>query len=402
MRFALTITNILLIYVPAFFFPGETATDPLSVSFSEKPEYAVLFVIDGLSHKIWDKMELPVLDNLVKNGTLVERNYLPPAAHPHTGVYAELHTCSIPNPIMMAGTVFINRDTVYLSQCFYPGKTTAFVVNSLSYRSISRFYNYSYQKNGSDAESVKWALEFMKEGSPAFMRVHLQNPGGAGSRSMRAPDDTDWQYNIWAENSPYRDAITRADSLLGEFIKSLDKLGVLDKTVIIVLGDHGQNDSGWHPLEFVDSSITTTVLWGAGIKKGVVIPYAELIDVVPTVCELMEVELPKTSRGRTIVEALSGYGGDIPPRNMFIKEMLDQFVSYRKKMAEARYAVEKITSGKQGFLFTQLNRQISRNFYDINRFTEWPQFDSIEELLENNRETMKKLETLLLEIKNTN
>ncbi len=144
------------------------------------------------------------------------------------------------------------------------------------------------------------------------------------------------------------------------------------------------------------------VLWGAGIKKGMVIPYAELIDVVPTVCELMEVEYPKTCRGRTIVEALSGYGGDIPPRNMFIKEMLDQFVSYRKKMAEARYVVEKITSGKQGFLFTQLNRQISRNFYDINRFTEWPRFNSIEELLENNRETMKKLETLLLEIKNTN
>ena len=86
MRFTITFTKILIIYVLTFFFPGEAATDPFSVSFSEKPEHAVLFVIDGLSYKIREKMELPVLNNMVKNGALVEKNYLPPAAHPHTGV----------------------------------------------------------------------------------------------------------------------------------------------------------------------------------------------------------------------------------------------------------------------------------------------------------------------------
>jgi hypothetical protein len=381
--------------------PGVVHADPFAISFAEKPEHAIIFVIDGLSYKVWDRIELPTLKKMAEIGALVEKNYLPPAAHPHTGVYATLHTCSIPNPIMMAGTVFIDEETEYLSQSFFPRKTTAFVANTISYVSLSHYYHYSYQRGGDDAESVKWALTFMEAGHPAFMRIHLQDSGGAGSRSTYTREDVDWKYNIWGDNSPYRRTIASADSLLGEFLIGLEKLDVLDKTVILVLGDHGQNDSGWHPLEFIDSSITSIVLWGAGIKIGVRIPYAEMIDVVPTVCALMEIEPPETCQGRTIVEALSGYPGEVPPREMLIKEMLEQFVTYRKKMAEASYLVEKISSGKQSLLLTRLGRQIRANFYDIHRFTEWSRFNTIEELLEHNRKVMKNLDAIFEEIKMT-
>ena len=235
-----TIAIALLLFLAAGFSSSSLSADPFSVHFAGKPEYAVLFVIDGLSYKVWDRMELSTLTKMAESGTLVERNYLPPAAHPHTGVYATIHTCSIPNPIMMSGTVFIDENTEYLPQSFFPRKTAAFSVNSLSYQSINKNYHFSYQKNGDDSEAVEWALKFIGEGRPTFTRIHLQDTGGAGSQSLRAPDDAPWQYNIWADGSPYRDVVTRADSLLGEFLYGLEKLGILDKTAVIVLGDHGQ------------------------------------------------------------------------------------------------------------------------------------------------------------------
>ena len=375
------------------------ASDTVTKVFATKPDYSVLFVIDGLSYKVWENMDLPNLDRIASDGAKVEKMYLPPAAHPHTGVYARLHTCSIPNPIMMSGTVFINEHTGYLAESFFPARTTAFSVNSLSYQSINRYYHYSYQKDGPDSDAVEWALRFMEEGQPVFSRIHLQQSGGAGSRSLWTNDDVSWRHDIWDADSPYRDAVTRADSLVGVFIDGLGRLGMLEKTAIIVLGDHGQNDSGWHPLEFVDSSITTAVIYGAGVKKGAVIPYAEMIDVVPTICALMDADPPETSQGRVIVEALGGFAGNILPRKMLIKDLLEQFAEYRGKIAEARYLLESIHTGEESALYTRLNNSVDLNFYDIHTFTEWSRFSTLDDLLDNNRKVMKTLDTLLIDIR---
>jgi hypothetical protein len=375
------------------------AGDPFNVKFAQKPEHAVLFIIDGLSYKVWDKLELPILTKMIAGGALVEKNYLPPAAHPHTGKYAELHTCSIPNPILMAGTVFITKETEYLPQCFFPDNTTAFVANTLAYRSLNRYYHYSYQKSGPDSESVNMALKFMEMGHPAFMRVHLQNPGNAGYECMITKKDVPWRSNIWAKDSPYCLKISEADSLLGIFIAGLKNLGVLDKTVILVMGDHGQADTGWHPLEIINSSMTTIVLWGAGIKKGVRIPYSEQIDIVPTISALMGVEPRKTSQGRIIAEAFSHYKEELPPGKMLFKKMLEQFEEYRKKMAQAMSALEASSSSQFGRLYTEINK-IDQNFYDIHRFLEWQQFKTLEEMLDHNDTVMNQLDSLLSEIHN--
>ena len=369
---------------------------PFETRFAEKPGHAVLVVVDGLSYKVWEKMDLPVMKRMIAGGALVEKNYLPPAAHPHTGAYAEIHSCSIPNPIMMAGTVFITRATRYLQESF-SGKPTAFVANTTSYITLNAGYTYAYQKGGSDDDSIRMALQFMGEGKPAFMRVHLQDTGGAGGQSMFQGAQADWRWNIWVPDSPYRKAVLHADSLLGVFVEGLERQGVLDRTVIIVMGDHGQSDGGWHPLELIDPSITSIVLWGAGVKKSIRIPYSEQIDVVPTVCALMGVAPPKTCQGRVIAEALSGYREEAPPRKTLIKDMIEQFEQYRKKSVEAASMIERMNSPRRGELFSGLNG-IRQSFYDIHRFVEWPRFETVDELLENNRNTMKQLDDLLAEI----
>jgi len=373
--------------------------DTLDTVFADTPEHVVLLVVDGLSYKVWDRMELPTLRRMIAAGTLVEKAYLPPAAHPHRGEYAEIHTCSIPNPIMMSGTVFIDRSTAYLQESFFPDRTTAFVANTLSYQSLNTSYHYASQKNGSDADAIDRAVLFMETDPPAFMRVHLQRSGGAGSQSLWTDDDVGWRFDIWAAGSPYRGSITAVDSLIGVFSGELDRMGLLEKTALVILGDHGQNDSGWHPPQFTDSSITTVVLWGAGIESGVRVPYAELIDIVPTICMLMDVEVPETCIGRPIVEAVAGHEGPLPPRQYHIRTMLDQFAEYRTKLTGAKSLVESVDSGIRARYFTLLDRRIEQDFFDITKFTEWTRFRSLEELLDHNGEVLNRLDGLLAELR---
>lgn len=390
--------SIFLICVLVAGMAGLAEADIFEMKFAEKPKHAVLYIIDGLSYKTWDRVSLPVLSKMIKNGTLVEKNYLPTSAHPTEGAYAELHTCSIPNPVMMAGTVFITKKTIYLPQMFFPQEVTAFVANTEIYSSLNRFYHYSYQKLGPDEEGVAKALEFMKMARPVFMRVHLQEVGEESFQIMSITDEVPWRGNIWAQGSPYIKRLKQADKLLGDFLRGLEDMGLLKETAILVMGDHGEADSGYHPPQIIDASITSILLWGAGIKKGVRIPYSEHIDVVPTICELMGKEPPETCQGRIIAEAIAGYKGEIPPRKKRIEVMLEQFLDYRKKTAEACHILENTAASPPSRFFRDLNH-IRQDFYDIHRFAEWPRFRTLDKLLAHNRDVLSHLDVLLDELR---
>lgn len=392
--------SIFFVFILGFIFINSTrisVADPFKVKFSEKPDHVILYIIDGLSYKAWNRIKLPVLMKMIENGALVERNYLPPSAHPTQGAYADLHTCSIPNPVLMAGTLFITKETQYLPQCFFPQKTTAFVANTEIYSSLNKFYHYSYQKLGPDPEGVEKALAFMRMGKPVFMRVHLQEVGEASFQIMKIKEDVPWRGNIWAKGSPYVEMLKKADALLKNFLDGLEMLSVLSKTAILVIGDHGEADSGSHPPQITDASITSIILWGAGIKKGEKIPYSEHIDVAPTICSLLQTEPPETCQGRVIAEALSGFKGMTPPRKQNLKELIEQSEEYLKSEAEASLALGSSAISERARLYRDLNR-IKQDFYDIHKFSEWPRFKTIENLLDNNNRVLDRLQILLDEI----
>jgi len=367
--------------------------------FAQSPDHVVLVILDGVSYKVWNKARLPNLEGLAAGGALVREVHLPPPAHPRSGPYAKLHTCSIPNPIMMSGTVFIDGETKYLSQQFFPEKRTAFSANTISYTTLNIGYHYSYQKEGDDRDAIEMAAAFMKMGRPAFMRVHLQDLGSAGSGVMRNEKEP-WKNDIWHPDSPYRSKLNDADRLIGDFISRLRETEVLEKTALIIVGDHGQADSGWHPLEIADSAVTTMVLWGAGIKPGAVLEYAELIDVAPTVCALMGVAPPSTAIGRVLGEVfLSPRAGQAGQPSLFIKELNEQFRAFRVMDREAAWLMEKAPEFDRGKLFSRLNA-IRQGFYDIHRFSEWPRFRTIEELMRQNTAALERMTDLLKKVKN--
>lgn len=378
--------------------PVRAASDIFNIPFAAKPDHVILYIIDGLSYKTWARTDLPNLKKLIENGALVEKSYLPPSEHPVQGPYAEIHSCSIPNPVMMAGTLFLTKETEYFPQGIFPKRTTAFVANTENYSSLNRFYHYSYQKLGSDPEGIDMALTFMKLGRPAFMRLHLQEVGEASYQILFVRDNVPWRRDIWAKGSPYLAMLKQADDLLGRFLRGLEEQGILAKTTLLIMGDHGEADTGYHPPESRDAAVTSIVLWGAGIKKAVKIPYAEHIDVVPTICALLGTEPPKTSQGRVIGEALSYFSGKIPPRKMLFKSMLDQFEQYRTKEAEASFRLSQYAGPEISRLYRDFGN-IKMNFYGIEKFIEWPKLKRLEDLLENNAKTLDQMTRFLEEIR---
>ncbi|HCA80015.1 MAG TPA: hypothetical protein DEP53_09810, partial [Bacteroidetes bacterium] len=165
---------------------------------------------------------------------------------------------------------------------------------------------------------------------------------------MSTDRDVAWRGNIWAEGSPYRLAAERADSLLGVLIAGLRQMGVDDDCTILVVGDHGQDDGGWHPLQLPDGAITTMTLWGKGIRKGVRIPYAEHIDIVPTLCSVAQVPVPQTTQGQVIAGALESGPGFEVARSRTVKELNEQLGVYNKSIIAVAYAIDRLPETKQG------------------------------------------------------
>lgn len=387
---------------PAFFLAAALAAAAVNASATPAStgagaEHVILVVLDGLSYKAWARAGIPALRRLGAAGAVVEKWYLPPAAHPKTGEYARIHTCSIPNPLMMAGTIFITEKTEYLPARLYPGRTTAFVADSLAYETLTRGYHHLFQKNATDAEAGEAAADFVERYRPAFLRLHLQETGETGYRVMTASSGTAWKNEIWHPESAYRESLEKADAVIGRLADRIEALGLAGRTALVVLGDHGQADTGWHPLEIEDSSITTLVVSGAGVKKGVRIPYGELVDVAPTVCRLLGAEPPATAQGRIMAEALVDWTGPAPPRPETQKRLNGLFSEERAVSAALAARLETIPSPRRGEWSSRFDAGRAA-FYGIDRFVEWPRFASPEALLAADEAALAGLRSLAAEV----
>jgi arylsulfatase A-like enzyme len=100
--------------------------------------------------------------------------------------------------------------------------------------------------------------------------------------------------------------VQRWDSLVASAIRSLEKIGELDNTIIVMTGDHGMPfprcksnnyDSG--------ARVPLAIRWGAKVKgERVVDDFVSLIDLAPTFLEAAGVEEPEEMTGRSLMTIL--------------------------------------------------------------------------------------------------
>lgn len=93
----------------------------------------------------------------------------------------------------------------------------------------------------------------------------------------------------------YRNSVFHADLVLGEILRTLEERGVLDNTLVIVTGDHGEEfwEHGFfgHTSNFTREQVHVPfVMRGPGVEPGAEAEPTSHLDVVPTLLELLGAE----------------------------------------------------------------------------------------------------------------
>jgi tetratricopeptide (TPR) repeat protein len=99
--------------------------------------------------------------------------------------------------------------------------------------------------------------------------------------------------------------------MLGELLSRLSASGRLDRTLVVVLGDHGeslgQHGERTHGTFAYDSTLRVPwILWGAGIRPQVFEETVRHVDVMPTLLDLLGVPAPDGIEGQSLRPYLAG------------------------------------------------------------------------------------------------
>ena len=126
--------------------------------------------------------------------------------------------------------------------------------------------------------------------------------------------------------------ISHLDAELGRVIDALRATGELDDTIIVFAGDNGLA-LGQHGLmgkqSTYDHSVHVPLLMaGPGIPRGVRrATLCYLLDIYPTLCELLDVAVPESVEGRSLRPALKEHGAVVRDHLHFAYQDLQRAVT---------------------------------------------------------------------------
>ncbi len=147
---------------------------------------------------------------------------------------------------------------------------------------------------------------------PFFFFFHLYDP----HTPYQPPEPFASRYPL-----AYDGEIAEADAVVGELIAQLERLGIYDKALIVLvsdhgegLGDHGEDEHGillYRESIHVPLIVKLPARQGAG---GTVAAPAGLIDLAPTVLSVLGLPVPAAMTGHSLL-ALAG--ADVAPREIY-------------------------------------------------------------------------------------
>ncbi|MEN6561893.1 MAG: sulfatase-like hydrolase/transferase [Acidobacteriota bacterium] len=158
--------------------------------------------------------------------------------------------------------------------------------------------------------ALPW-LESRKD-KPFFAWIHLYD--------AHAPYLPPPPYDARYAGRPYLGAIAFIDAQIGRLRQFLETSGLLDRTLIVVAGDHGEmlgeHGETTHGFFLYQAALRVPLIIATPFPqfRGVVAAEpAGLVDVLPTVCRMTGLPVPDEVQGRSLVPAFSGRPGRKPP-----------------------------------------------------------------------------------------
>jgi arylsulfatase A-like enzyme/Flp pilus assembly protein TadD len=131
---------------------------------------------------------------------------------------------------------------------------------------------------------------------PWFAWVHLFDP--------HAPYEAPAEYR--AGRAPYDAEVAYADAMLGRLFDRLRAAHALDRTLIVVTGDHGESlgehGESTHGLFAYGATLNVPlILGGTAIQRGTVDAPVGHVDILPTIVDLVGVAAPPGLDGQSLV-----------------------------------------------------------------------------------------------------
>lgn len=117
---------------------------------------------------------------------------------------------------------------------------------------------------------------------------------------------------------PYQGEIAYADFQLGRVLEWLERRNLRDRTIVVVMGDHGESlnehGEGTHGLFVYEATVRAPLVIRAPFDRAQgrrVTSAVRSEDVLPTVLDLLGVEPPADLQGRSLVALMTGEAGDL-------------------------------------------------------------------------------------------
>ena len=264
-----------------------------------------------------------VLDSLARNGVRFANAYcstpltLPSHCSILTGTYPLRHK------VRNNGAYYLADEAVTLAERLKQNGyvTSAFVA---SFNTDSRFglgqgfdvYDDQFGEDEmlktfrSERKADKVADAFLawlgaKSRDRFFSWVHFFDP--------HAPYEPPTPYKERFAGDPYDGEIAFMDHELGRIIERLRATGVLDRTLIVVAGDHGESlgehGESDHGIFIYDATMKVPLIFSApgNLPTGLVVDArVRLIDIMPTVLDALEIPVNSEVQGESLLPFIEG------------------------------------------------------------------------------------------------
>lgn len=197
--------------------------------------------------------------------------------------------------------------------------------------------HYLERKAGDTIGRVNEWLDRRRSQRPFFAWVHLFDPHGP----YIPPAPYDRQFD-----SAYDGEVAYSDWALGQLVSELRKLGLWEKTIVVVtsdhgegLGDHGENTHGYFVYQStLQIPLVIKPAGEARMRRDIGRP-VHLVDVAPTVLRLSGLQTPGGFQGRVLTELLGRDPGQTQQIQGRERELYAESLYFQLKFGWAPYRV---------------------------------------------------------------
>ena len=273
-----------------------------------------------------NKIKTPNIDSIAKEGTMFQNTITQaPLTFPsHTTMFTSTypqHSNAWDNGSYRLASTEVTLAQVLQDKGYTTGAFVSTVVLDAKYGLNKGFQTYddAIGKNQGDRvikfmdderkadQTAPLAIKWLKDNKDKkfFLWVHFYDPHGV----YNPPSP----YKEIYKNDLYSGEVAFADHYVGKVLSTLEDLGLKDKTLVVFAGDHGEglgeHGENGHGIFVYDETLKVPLIFSYPkliAEDRVVKEQVRLIDIMPTILDLVNIKKNKEIQGQSLAGILKG------------------------------------------------------------------------------------------------